>query len=195
MNQLLSVLFVLCIILGFFTYDFYGDSSRSQAAYQSVLAEEANLRQSLKDEQDRESAANAKISDLEQKLAKAQQAASSGPGGDNGTPPPLTITNSSGKVFTLNQADYDRLLPQSQALDKEGAGLDQRKGEISKSFDDLNRRSGSIDNTNADAVNQYNAEIEAAKATQTKFNEDIAVYNSKINDFNTELERVAISSK
>jgi hypothetical protein len=86
-------------------------------------------------------------------------------------------------------------LPQSQALDKEGAGLDQRKGEISKSFDDLNRRSGSIDNTNADAVNQYNAEIEAAKATQTKFNEDIAVYNSKINDFNTELERVAISSK
>jgi hypothetical protein len=106
MNQLLSVLFVLCIILGFFTYDFYGDSSRSQAAYQSVLAEEANLRQSLKDEQDRESAANAKISDLEQKLAKAQQAASSGPGGDNGTPPPLTITNSSGKVFTLNQADY-----------------------------------------------------------------------------------------
>jgi uncharacterized protein YlxW (UPF0749 family) len=198
MKPILSILVIACAILGYLAFDFFNASNRSDTAYQAVLADEGNLRQSLKEAQDRETAANAKISDLEQKLAKDQQAASlaaSAPAGDAAPPPPLTITNSAGKTYTLNQTDYDRLLPQSQALDKDGAVLDQRKAALDKTQDDIHNRSGSVDTTNADAVNQFNAEIDKAKATQTQFNEDIAIYNSRVNDFNAELERVAVSSK
>ena len=207
--------FSICILFGIVVlvlisqlFQAWAENGRWNVAYTSILHEEDNLRENVRQLQQRETASNEKVADLQRELTRCNKALDIAEArllqigqdktsdASGASPEPqskaqnYTITDRSGRVYNVSIQDYQRLFPISQSLDKQGHELDRRLAEVNGTFDNLDRKKNTVDLTNSYAVDQYNAELAQAKGNQNRYNDDINIFNSKVNDFNTELERV-----
>lgn len=208
----------ICVLLGVGIVVLVGallsswkENSNLTSAYGAARDSAASLRQELQAATDRETAANEKSLSLQAEVNTdndrlqqmqsviAQLRSNENPefrqADSSQAPTPAsdqsqsnTITDNSGHTYTVSDADYNRLLPIKQELDRESQALDIRKTALdAKSQAHQNSR---IDDTDQAAVDSYNLEADAINTERTSYNEAVDIFNSKVDDFNTELHRV-----
>ena len=90
----------------------------------------------------------------------------------------------------VSDADYQRLFPIKFALDAESQKLDQLQAQQDSKANRIRQDRENLDNTDSYAVDAFNAEVGAYKASRPYIKLRTDNYNTRVDAFNQELQRV-----
>jgi len=110
----------------------------------------------------------------------------------SGVPLPANhlYTDSAGNTFSVSESDYQRLYPQSLALDAETKKLNQLNGQVEAESQRIQQDRQNLDNTDAQAVANFNAEVDNHNAFLAQVKQETEIFNAAVDRFNAELKRV-----
>jgi hypothetical protein len=117
-------------------------------------------------------------------------AASPQPGDQPPPAPAHSYADSSGNLYSVSDADYQRLFPIKSDLDLESKSLDRLEEEEATLGNRIRQDRGNLDNTDPVAVDGFNAEVDNYNSSQDYIEKQTATFNSRADDFNRELHRV-----
>lgn len=111
----------------------------------------------------------------------------------NAQQPPAPVhsyADSSGKMYSVSDTDYQRLFPIKSALDAESQNLDRLEAKEATTGDRIRQDRENLDNTDSVALDNFNAEVDAYNSSQAYIKNQTDAFNSRVDDFNRELHRV-----
>jgi hypothetical protein len=98
--------------------------------------------------------------------------------------------DSSGNIYLVSDADYQRLLPIKSALDVESQILDRLEAQEASMGNRIRQDRENLDNTDSVAVDNFNTEVDTHNSSQVYIQKRTAAFNTRADDFNRELHRV-----
>jgi tetratricopeptide (TPR) repeat protein len=99
-------------------------------------------------------------------------------------------TDSAGNTYSVSESDYQRLYPQKLALDAENKKLDQLNAASDAEARRIQQERQTLDNTNAQAVDAFNAEVDKHNSLLLEIKQETDTFNDVVDKFNAELKRV-----
>jgi S1-C subfamily serine protease len=112
--------------------------------------------------------------------------------GSSGNQLPSThlYTDSNGNTYSVSDSDYERLHPQRKALDAENTKLNQMDAQYEAQARGIEIDRQYLDNTNPQAVDNFNAEVDRHNAFGDQIHQETGTFNDEVDRFNAELKRV-----
>jgi hypothetical protein len=98
--------------------------------------------------------------------------------------------DSEGNTYSISEIDYLRLYPIKMTLDSKSKKIDLLENEFKAQTRRIDLDRQYLDNTNQQAVDNFNAEVEKHNAFGDEIEQETNTYNAAVDKFNTELKRV-----
>ena len=110
-------------------------------------------------------------------------------------PSPHLYKDSTGNTYSVSESDYQRLNLRKVAIDAEGKLIDQREAEFEADARRIEQDRQYLDNTDPQAVDNFNAEVDKHNSIKAKIEQETGVFNDAVDKFNAELRRVGVLIK
>ena len=106
--------------------------------------------------------------------------------------PPQTyaLTGGDGKTYLVSNENYQILSTQKQKLDDSLTYLNAQQNGLAMRKRQLERDRLSLDNTDQNAVDGFNLEVQSYNSSADDVQKELDAYNAQVDAFNAELERV-----